>query len=56
MIKKLTAFLDYGVFAEAALAIFAIVFLAIVIRTLMIRDTDSRRHAQLVLGDEEKTQ
>lgn len=50
MIKKLTSFLDYGVFAEAALAIFALVFIAIVIRTLMMKSDVTREHASIVHG------
>jgi hypothetical protein len=55
MIKKLTSFLDYGVFAEIALAIFACVFIAIVIRTLMMRSETTTRQANIVLGDAEET-
>jgi hypothetical protein len=55
MIKKLTSFLEYGVFAELALAIFAFVFIAIVIRTLMMRQEITQRNARIVLGDNEET-
>jgi len=51
MIKKLTSFLDYGVFAEIALAIFAAVFVAIVIRTLMMRSEVTDQNARIVLGE-----
>ena len=34
MIKKLTEFLDYALFAELALVIFAVVFIAVVIRNV----------------------
>lgn len=54
MIKKLTSFLEYGVFAEIALAIFAAVFVAIVIRTLMIRSDVTKKNAQIVLQDTEE--
>ena len=54
MIKKLTSFLDYGLFAELALAIFAIVFIAIVIRTLLLKSETTRRQAAIVLGDKHK--
>ena len=54
MIKKLTSFLDYGVFAECALAIFAIVFVAVVVRTLMMNSTTTKEHASIVLGDQIK--
>jgi hypothetical protein len=54
MIKKLTSFLDYGVFAEIALAIFACVFVAIVVRTLMMRSETTTRQASIVFGDAEE--
>lgn len=54
MIKKLTSFLEYGVFAEIALAIFAGVFIAIVIRTLMMRPDTTKQNAQIVLEDLEE--
>lgn len=54
MIKKLTSFLDYGVFAEIALAIFAVVFIAIVIRTLMMNSEEAHRQASIALGDQEE--
>lgn len=54
MIKKLTSFLDYGVFAEIALAIFAVVFVAIVIRTLLMGTEMTTRQAKIVLGDQEE--
>ena len=52
MIKKLTSFLDYGIFAEGALAIFALVFIAIVIRTLMMKSEVIREQASIVLADQ----
>jgi hypothetical protein len=55
MIKKLTSFLDYGLFAEAALTIFAVVFVAVVIRTLMMSKTETSRHAHIVLEDNKET-
>lgn len=54
MIKKLTSFLDYGFFAELALAIFACVFVAVVVRTLMIKRETTNEHANIVLGDQEE--
>lgn len=51
MIRKLTEWLDYGLFAEIALAIFAIVFVAIVVRTLLVRKELTRRYAAIVLED-----
>jgi ABC-type phosphate transport system permease subunit len=52
MIKKLTSYLDYSVFAETALVLFAMVFVAIVIRTLLMRRDKASRHAHIVLDDE----
>jgi hypothetical protein len=54
MIKKLTSFLDYGLFAEIALGIFAAVFIAIVIRTLLTNRETIRQQAQIVLDDFEE--
>lgn len=55
MIKKLTSFLEYGLFAEIALAIFAAVFIAIVIRTLLTNNEETQRNSQIVLGDQEES-
>lgn len=52
MIKKLTSFLDYGIFAECALAIFAMVFVAIVIRTLLMKSETTKEQAAIVLADQ----
>lgn len=51
MIKKLTSYLDYAMFAELALVLFAIIFIVVVIRTLMTRSDETRRQANIVLGD-----
>ncbi len=51
MIKKLTGFLEYGTFAEIALAIFSAVFIAIVIRTLFTKSNVTRKQASIVLGE-----
>lgn len=51
MIKKLTSFLDYGVFAEIALVIFALVFVAIVVHTLMMRREVTEQQANIVLRE-----
>ena len=56
MIKELTKFLDYGVFAEIALLIFAMVFLAIVVRTLLTSKEQSHRQASIVLADQEEVE
>ena len=51
MIKKLTSYLDYGIFAEIALAIFAAVFVAVVIRTLLTNRETSTAQAMIVLDE-----
>lgn len=51
MIKTLTSYLGYGFFAEVALLIFAAVFIAIVIRTLLTRGDVTRQQAAIVLGE-----
>jgi len=51
MIKTLTSYLNYAMFAEFALVLFAIIFVVVVIRTLMTRSDETRRHANIVLGD-----
>lgn len=56
MIKNITSFLDYGIFAEIALAIFASVFVAIVIRTLLTKTDITKRQAQIVLDGQEEEQ
>ncbi len=55
MIKKLTEFLDYALFAELALVIFAVVFIAVVIRTLRINKDVTDRQSRIVLGDQHET-
>ena len=52
MIKTLTSYLDYGVFAEIALVIFAFVFVAVVIRTLLTDGDITRSQANIVLGEQ----
>ena len=56
MIKELTGYLDYGLFAELALAIFACVFVAIVIRTLLTKTETTYQQASIVLEDTHKEQ
>ena len=51
MIKNLTSILDYAMFAELAVAMFAIIFVAIVIRTLLVRSEITKQQASIVLGD-----
>ncbi len=52
MIKRLTSYLDYSTFAELALLLFACIFVAVVIRTLMTRSDITERQAKIVLGDQ----
>jgi len=56
MIKKLTSYLDYGMFAELALVMFAIVFIAVVVRTLMTSRDVTSEQAKIVLGDKAENQ
>ena len=56
MIKKLTSYLEYGTFAETALVIFALVFIAVVIRTLMTRSEITDQQASIVLSDNKEQQ
>jgi hypothetical protein len=56
MIKQLTAYFDYTLFAEAALVIFALVFLAIVIRTLLLSRDTTREQANIVFDDKREKQ
>ena len=52
MIKKLTTYLDYSMFAELALLMFAAIFIAVVIRTLRTRSDITEQQAKIVLGDQ----
>lgn len=49
MIKQLTSFLGYSAFAELALIMFAAVFVAIVLRTLLTRSDVTEAQSQIVL-------
>ena len=51
MIKKLTSYLDYSMFAELALLLFAFIFVAIVLRTLLTRSEITTQQAGIVLDD-----
>ena len=53
MIKLLTQQLDYGFFAEVALVIFALVFVAVVVRTLRTQGEVTDRQANIVLDEME---
>ena len=52
MIKQLTEYLDYTLFAEFALVLFAFIFIAIVIRTLLLRSETTREQANIVFDDQ----
>lgn len=56
MIKKLTSYLDYGMFAELALVMFACVFIAVVVRTLLTNGDVTSEQAKIVLGDKAEKQ
>ena len=56
MIKNLTSLLDYSMFAELAVAMFAIIFIAIVVRTLSVRNEITDQQARIVLGDRTEEQ
>ena len=51
MIKLLTEYLGYDAFAELALVMFAIIFVTIVIRTLMMHSDTTREQSKIVLDD-----
>ena len=51
MIKQALTQLDYSMFAEVSLAIFALVFVAVTLRTLMTKNETTDRQARIVLGD-----
>lgn len=55
MIKELTTFLDYSLFAELALGIFTAVFVAITIRTLLIRKSHTQQYASIVLEETDRS-
>jgi hypothetical protein len=52
MFKKITTYLDYSMFAEIALVMFAAIFIAVVIRTLCTRSDITSQQAKIVLGDQ----
>ena len=51
MIKQLTEYLEYTMFAEIALVMFAIIFIAIIIRTLMLGRETTQEQANIVFDD-----
>jgi hypothetical protein len=52
MIKQVLEYINVSLFAEIALLIFAITFIAIVLRTLMTRSEITKKQANIVLGDQ----
>ncbi len=56
MIKQLTSYLNYSIFAELALLLFAVIFVAVVIRTLLTRSEITQEQARIVLGDKTEEQ
>ncbi len=56
MIKQLTSYLNYSIFAELALLLFAAIFVAVVIRTLLTRSEITQEQAKIVLGDKTEEQ
>jgi hypothetical protein len=51
MIKQVLEYINVSLFAEIALLIFAITFIAIVLRTLTTRSEITKKQANIVLGD-----
>ncbi len=51
MIKLVLSQFNASIFAEAALVMFAIVFIAIVVHTLLIKTETIHEQANIVLGD-----
>ena len=51
MIKLVLSQFNASVFAEAALVLFASVFVAIVVRTLLTKSETIQQQANIVLGD-----
>ena len=51
MVKELIHYLDYGLMAEIALVMFALVFVVVVIRTLLMRRDVVQQQSHVVLED-----
>ena len=51
MIQQMLNQIDYSLFAELSLVLFAIVFVAVTLRTLLTRGDVTRRQAEIVLHD-----
>ena len=56
MIKNVLESINVSLFAEIALLLFAITFVAIVVRTLLTRSEETRKQANIVLGDKPEDQ
>ncbi len=56
MIKQVLEQMNAAVFAELALLMFAIIFVAIVARTLLTRSETTNRQANIVFGDNAEDQ
>lgn len=52
MIKQILALCDYSFFAEAALIMFASIFILVTLRTLAGSTKESNRHARIVLTEQ----
>jgi hypothetical protein len=52
MIKQALDQLSYSIFAEIALLMFALIFIAVVVRTLLTRREVTKQQAKIVLGDQ----
>ena len=52
MIKQLTDYLDYGIFAEISVVIFAAVFVAVAVRTMLMKSKEAELRARIVLNDD----
>ncbi len=55
MIKEVLASVDLSVWAEASLLLFAAVFVAVALRTVLTDRKQTERHAAIVLSDEGAT-
>ena len=54
MIQKVMSNIDISILPEIALAMFAFIFVTIVIRTLLMRSDTEQQQAAIVLGDREE--
>ena len=56
MIKQVLNQIDISLFAELALVLFATVFVAVVVRTLLTKSEITSRQAKIVLGENTEQQ